>query len=170
MDRELMNEYKSRFRIVDDDAKPMGGSFGQYTRIAVVVMRPEHGAERTFTLFAESTKLVQAIGRAHGDPEWITDGFTQKWMYIEEVLFRPTDSSQESIDNALQKIENTDLWRALDEYLRESGAMNRFATILKANSYGIPTEHLGRIGFAPGAIAPGAVIHTRKNEDGDDQC
>jgi len=164
MDRELMNEYKSRFRIVDDDAKPMGGSFGQYTRIAVVVMRPEHGAERTFTLFAESTKLVQAIGVAHGDPQWITDGFTQKWMYIEEVLFKPDDTARESIDNALQKIESTDLWRALDEYLRESGAMNRFATALKASSYGIPTNEQASIGLAPGALAPGTVVHVQKRD------
>lgn len=164
MNREQINEYKSRFRIVDDDAKPMGGSFGQYTRIAVTVMRPERGAERTFVLFAESTKLVQAIGQAHGDPEWITHGFTQKWMYIEEVLFRPTDTARESIDNALQKIDNTDLWRALDEYLRESGAMNRFATTLKASSYGIPTDEHAAIGLAPGAIARGSVVHVQKRD------
>ena len=164
MDRELMNEYKSRFRIVDDDAKPMGGSFGQYTRIAVVCMRPERGVERTFTLFAESTKLVQAIGVAHGDPQWITDGFIQKWMYIEEVLFRPDDTSRESIDNALQKIEDTNLWRALDEYLRESGAMNRFATSLKANSYGLPTEEQADVGLAPGALSPGTVVHVQKRD------
>lgn len=165
MNREQINEYKSRFRIVDDDAKPMGGSFGQYTRIAVVVFRPEsRGAQRTFTLFAESTKLVQAIGLAHGDPQWITEGFTQKWMYIEEVLFRPDDTARESIDNALQRIEDTDLWRALDEYLRESGAMNRFATTLKAKSYGIPTEHQAGIGLAPGAVAPGSIIHVQKRD------
>jgi hypothetical protein len=130
-----------------------------------VVMRPERGAERTFTLFAEGSKLVQAIGLAHGDPRWITEGFTQRWMYIEEVLFRPNDNSRESIENALQKIENTDLWRALDEYLRESGVMNRFATTLKASSYGLPTEEQPNVGFAPGSIAKGAVIHTQKRDE-----
>jgi hypothetical protein len=159
MNREQINEYKSRFRIVDDDAKPMGGSFGQYTRLAVVVLRPERGAERTFTLFAESTKLVQAIGKAVGDPEWITEGFTQKWMYIEEVLFRPSDTARESIDNALQRIEDTDLWRALDEYLRESGVMDRFAKSIKANSYGLPTEEQPGVGLAPGAVPRQGVRH-----------
>jgi len=164
MDREQINEYKSRFRIVDDDAKPMGGSFGQYTRLAVVCLRPERGAERTFTLFAESTKLVQAIGKAVNDPEWITNGFTQKWMYIEEVLFRPSDTSKESIDNALQRVENTDLWRSLDEYLRESGVMDRFAKSIKANSYGLPTDEQASIGLAPGVLPQGTVIHVQKKD------
>jgi len=166
MNRELMNEYKSRFRLVDDDARPMGGSFGQYTRLAVIVMRPERGAERTFTLFAESTKLVQAIGLAHGDPRWITEGFTQKWMYIEEVLFKPSDTARESIDNALQKIESTDLWRALDEYLRETGVMDRFSKSIKATSYGLPREHQAGIGL-PGSVAPGTIIHVQKKDKGE---
>ena len=165
MNREQINEYKSRFRIVDDDAKPMGGSFGEYTRLVVIVMRPERGAERTFTLFAESTKLIKAIGLAHGDPKWITEGFTQKWMYIEEVLFRPRDNERENIEHALQRIADTDLWRALDEYLREAGAMDRFAKSIKGTSYGIPNEHQAGVGLAPGALPPGSIIHTQKKDE-----
>ena len=150
--------------MVDDDAKPLGGSYDQYTRLAVVVMRPERGAERTFTLFAESTKLVQAIGLAHGDPEWITNGFTQKWMYIEEVLRPPKDNSADDIKGALQKIDETDLWRSLDEYLRESGVMDRFAKSIKANSYGLPTDQQSGVGITPGAVPQGTVIHVQKRD------
>lgn len=164
MDREQINEYKSRFRLVDDDAKPMGGSFGQYTRLAVVCLRPERGAERTFTLFAESSKLVAAIGKAVGDPQWITEGFTQKWMYIEEVLFKPSDTARESIDNALQKVEDTDLWRALDEYLRETGVMDRFAKSIKANSYGLPRDQQLGVGLPDGAVPKGSIIHVHKRD------
>lgn len=153
MDRALIDEYKSRFRLVDDDAKPLSGGYGQYTRLAVVVMRPEHGAERTFTLFAESTKLVQAIGRAVGDPDWITNGFTQKWMHIEEVLRRPSDNQADDINGALQLITDDNLWLALDEYLRGSGVMGRFAKSIKAESYGLPREQQAGIGL-PSNVNP----------------
>jgi len=157
MDRELINEYKSRIRLYDDDAKPMGGSFGQYTRLAVVGLRPERGLERHFTLFAESTKLIEAIGFAHGDPGWITKGFTQKWMYIEEVLRRPSD--QDDISGALMSISDNNLWIALDEYLRETGIMDRFAKSIKASSYGLPNQP--GVGI-PANVPDGTVIHVQK--------
>lgn len=145
MNRDHINEYKSRIRLYDDEAKPMGGSHGQYTRLAITGLRPERGLERHFVLFAESTKLFDAIAKAHGTPEWIHEGFDKKWLYIEEILRRPSES--DTIDRALQIITDEELWVALFEYLKETGVMDRFASSTKGTTYGLPKEDLKGIGL-----------------------
>lgn len=138
MDRNKIDELKSRMRLYDDDAKPLTGSDGQYTRLAIVGLRPERGNERHFTLFAESSKLVDAIARATNTPEWIHEGFTEKWLYIEEVLRKP--SATDTIQGYLQKIDSNELWMALYEYLKSTGIMDRFSKSIKGKTYGLPSD------------------------------
>jgi len=159
MDRNKINALKDRMKLYDDDAKPLTGSDNQYTRLAIVGLRPERGNEQHFTLFAESTKLFDAIHRAAGTPRWIQEGFEKKWLYIEQVLRRP--GATDTIDGYLQRIEDDMLWTALYEYLKGTGIMDRFAQSIKGMTYGLPHEAQADVGM-PGTVAPGTVIHVQK--------
>ena len=163
MNREKIDEYKSRISLYDDDAKPLAGSMGQYTRLAVVGLRPEKGVERHFTLFAESTKLFDAIARANNTPDWVHEGFDQKWLYIEEVLRRP--GSSDDISGYLQKVMDDDLWTGLFEYLKSTGIMDRFTKAIKAKSYGLPYEQQAGIGL-PNNLNPKTkfIVPKKKGE------
>ena len=145
MNRDNINELKTRIRLYDDDAKPLSGSHDQYTRLAIIGLRPERGLERHFTLFAESTKLFNAIAKANNTPQWIHEGFDEKWLYIEEILRKP--GTTDTIEGYLQKIASDDLWTALYEYLKETGVMDRFSKAIKGKTYGLPSDSHMPIGL-----------------------
>ena len=145
MNKELQQEIKSKLRLIDDDAKPLAGSLGLYTRLALLGYRTHSNTDRYFTLFAQSEKLFNFEHDQLGTQDWIREGFEKKWMYIVEVLHRP--SSTDTMDRYLIKVDSNDLWVAIFEYIKMTGILDRFSEILKSRSYGLPKDDLPGVGF-----------------------
>ena len=87
MNPDKQKEFEQRLKLVDDDARPLAGSNDQYTRLGIIQLTGV--PTRHFTLFAESTKLFNALHDALKTPDWIRDGFDKRWLYIEEILRKP---------------------------------------------------------------------------------
>lgn len=150
MNKDIINEIKSRLRFIDDQAKPLAGSEGQYTRLALIGYKPERGNDRFFVLFAESQKLFDAVHTMLATPEWIREGFERKWIYIEEVLRKP--GTNDNIDGYLRKLDQKEnnLWVGIFEYIKASGCLDRFAQTIKSKTYGLPSGDLKTPGFPDG--------------------
>lgn len=117
---------KAALRIVDDAAKPLTGSDitgrhqHQYVRLAVVGYKPPRAQERYFAVFMESDFLHQQVHK-HLQSTEVEMEFDPKWVFIEEVIRKPT--ATDTMDGYLKMIEFTEtaLWVAIFEHVITSG-------------------------------------------------
>ena len=147
MNPEKQKELQASLKLVDDDARPLAGSCDQYTRLAIIQRQAERGEDRHFALFAESSSLFNHIHDTLKTQDWIREGFDKQWIYIEEVLRRP--SATDDISGYLRALDQkeNDLWIALFNFVLEQGLLERFATKLRGKTYGLPKEELPEIGL-----------------------
>lgn len=149
MQKEKQQEFKSRLWIIDDQAKPLVGSAGQYTRLILLGLRSAKGLNnRHFVVFAESDKLFNHVHDKLNTADWIREGFEKKWIYIEEVLHKP--SAAEDIHGYLQIIKDTDLWIGIFEFITELGVLESTKSKIVGSTYGLPREDLKQPGLPPG--------------------
>ena len=146
---EKQLEFRARMRLIDDEARPLAGSYDQYTRLALLGLKPEKGPnDRYFVLFAESQKLFDSIHSKLETPDWIREGFENKWIYIEEVLRRPGPS--DDISGYLQMVTDNELWVSIFNYVAKLGILEHYANKVKGKTYGLPQEELPVPGFPEG--------------------
>lgn len=143
MDKEKQLEIKSKLRIIDDQAKPLAGSYEQYTRLALLGYKTNR--DRYLVVFAESQKLFNAVHDALGTPDWIREGFENKWIFIEEVLRRP--GATDTIDGYLQALPQAenDVWLATYNYIIELGILASYAKLIQGKTYGLPKDDINQI-------------------------
>ena len=141
MDKVRQEELTASLRLIDDQAKPLAGSYDNYTRLALIGMKC-NGPDRFFVLFAESTRLFNAVHDALATPDWIREGFENKWIYIEEVLKRPGPT--DDINGYLKQIsqQENDLWIGIYNYVIKLGILADFARLIKSKTYGLPQDGL----------------------------
>lgn len=142
---EAITEAQYKLVIVDDEPKPLAGTdiikpgCHQYTKLALV-RYPQAGPDRYFCVFAESQYLYDRAHDILNSPEWIRDGFDQKWIYIEEVDHRPGPG--ETLDQymlALPQNENY-LWVAVFNKVLEAGILEASARKIMSKTYGLPAD------------------------------
>ena len=92
-------------------------------------------------LFVESEWLVNKCHDMLHSPDWMRDGhWDNHWNYIEEVLHRP--GVGETLDQYTKLVGDDEsyLWVAIYEFLRDQGVLNSSARKIFSATYGLPKE------------------------------
>jgi len=150
MNREFQDEFFASLSLIDDEAKPLAGTDitgrnqHQYTRLCLLRLPSglyklgRYDKDRIFVVFAESSWLFGALHDKLETPDWIREGFDDKFIYIEEVLHRPrTGETLNEYTSYIAQTEN-DLWIACFNYIVKMGILEKAARKLVSKVYRLP--------------------------------
>ena len=137
-----VEEFKAKLRLVNSEPKPLAGTAvtglnqHQYVRLAIVATK--EATPRHFVLFVESNWLHDKIHDVLRSPEWLKNGWDNKWNYIEELKRKPLPG--DTLNDYTEIVPSNVEWVALFEFLMEQGAAFKAAKLYKDKSYGLPQE------------------------------
>lgn len=86
----------------------------------------------------ESNWLHDKIHDILRSPEWLKNGWDNKWNYIEEILHKPGPG--ETLDQYTRVVPDHIEWIALFEFLNEQGAAFKSLKLYKDKTFGLPQE------------------------------
>ena len=142
--QEEIAEAQAKLVLIDDDAKPLAGTDilgrGKHQYVKLALLKYPGPTDRYICVFAESQHLYDNMHDKLQSPDWVRDGFDQKWIYIEEVDHRPRPG--ETLDQYMLALPQKDnfLWVAAFNYVLQAGILEASARKIMSKTYGLPKD------------------------------
>lgn len=142
--RNLVEDFKAKLVLANDDVKPLTGTDvtgpGQHQYFRIAIISTKDAKPRNFILFAETSWLIQECRKRDGSPEWLmAPEWNENYHYIQELIRKPFPG--DTLDDYSKVIdkESAHVWVSLFEFCKEQQLLERSLKMLTGKAYGIPS-------------------------------